>query len=45
MSDADFEFSQCCFCQETYLSEACRDCPARDYLMPDELDEMEEIAD
>ena len=45
MSDDDFEFSQCCFCKEKYLGEACRECPARNDPMPDELEAMEEIND
>jgi hypothetical protein len=40
MSEDD-DFSECCFCKEKYLSEACRECPAREDPMPDELEEEE----
>jgi hypothetical protein len=33
------DVSQCCFCKEKYGSEACRECPARDFPMPDEVED------
>lgn len=34
MLDND-DFSQCCFCEHTYLSYCCQECPARTELMPE----------
>lgn len=29
------DFSQCCFCEHTYLSYCCAECPCRDEPMPE----------
>jgi hypothetical protein len=37
--DDEDDFSECCFCKEKYGSEACRECPTRDFPMNDELED------